>query len=269
MTDDDADAADAEGPQEARGSSDDDTAAATSGARPVGEAAQAGLGITVGGLVRRDVVAVEPSQTLRETARTMHEEGVGSAVVLDDGHLVGIVTERDVLRAAATDADLDATTVEELMTKKVVTASREWEVYEAAAAMSEHGIRHLVVTEGDEVLGVLSVRDVLLAGQRVELSDGNWAVLRDPLTFTVRERRRLQRTLLALGAGSPEDLDVDALIAELVGSWSFDEAPPKKAEAVKQLSDTDHDLLRAAVLDELPYLQRSVQPAPGCTERWR
>lgn len=241
--------------------------AAAAEARPVGEAAQPGLGVTVGQLASGEVVAAEPGWTLRDAARVMHEHGVGSVVVKDGDTLVGILTERDLLRAAATDADLDSTPVADLMTAEVVTAAPDWEVYEAAAMMSERGIRHLVVTEGDVVHGVLSIRDVLLAGQRVELSNGHWAVLRDPLTFTIRERRKLQRTLLNLGGGPPEGLDLDSLVGELVGSWSFDQPLPAKAEALAELDETDRELLRAAVLDELPYLQRAVQPAPGW-RRW-
>ncbi len=221
--------------------------------------------VKVGDLARGPVIATGPGATLREAARTMDEHGVGSLVVLEDGALVGIVTERDLLRCIATDTDLDTTRVEAAMTHSVVTVAPDWEVYEAAAEMTDRRIRHLVVTEGSNVVGVLSIRDVLLAGQRVELTDGNWAVLRDPLTFTLRERRRLQRTLLHLGGGPVADLDVDELIGVLVGSWSFDLPLPPDRAALATLADEDRQLLRAAVLDELADVQRAVQPAPG----WR
>lgn len=235
-------------------------------ARPAGEAQQAGLGVTVGNLAARQIVSVGPDASLREAAKTMHDKGIGSVLVLDaDGRLEGILTERDLLRAAATEVDLDATPVQELMTTEVFTAEPHWQVYEAAAAMSERGFRHLVVAEGEEVHGVLSIRDVLLAGQRVELAAGNWAVLRDPLTFTVRERRRLQKALVELDGGALDELNVDRLIGELVGSWSFDLPLPADEDTLAQLDEQDYRLLRAAVLDEIPYLQRAVQPAPG----WR
>lgn len=237
-------------------------------ARPVGEAQQSGLGITVGSLVGRDLIAAAPGQTLREAARTMHDGGVGSVIVRDDGGpLQGILTERDILRAAGTDVDIDTATVAEYATEEVVTAGPDWEVYEAAAAMSEHGIRHLVVVDEGGVRGVVSIRDVLLAGQRVELSDGQWAVLRDPLTFTVRERRRLQRALLELDGGSLDDANLDGLVAQMVGTWSIDAPVPKDAQGVQTLSEQDRQLLGTAVRDELPYLQRAVQPAPGW-RRW-
>jgi CBS domain-containing protein len=237
-------------------------------ARPVGELRQAGAGIKVGHLAARHPVTARPNWLLRQAARTMHEHGVGSVIVLDNKErLVGILTERDILRATAADVDPDAATVGQFMTREVVTCNPAWEVYEAAAEMSDRRIRHLVVTEGEQVIGMLSIRDVLLAGQRVELTDANWAVLRDPLTFTVRERRRLQRNLLGLDAGGLEVLHVDGLIAQLVASWSLDVPLPVNSVGLSALREADYELLRAAVLEELPYLQRAVQPSPGW-RRW-
>lgn len=225
-------------------------------------------GVKVGDLASGRVVTAGPHQSVREATRSMHEHGVGSVVVLDDEQLVGILTERDVLHAVATGRDVDATTVGELMTREVVTAGPDWEVYEAAAEMTAQRIRHLVVTRGPRVLGVLSIRDLLLAGQRVELTDGNWAVLRDPLTFTIRERRRLQRALLLLDRGPVRQVDLDGLIGELVGSWSFDVPLPADAEALAAVAASDRELLREAVREDLPDLQRAVHPAPGW-RRWR
>lgn len=219
----------------------------------------------VGDLAAREPLSVKPGTTLREAAEAMNEQRVGSVLVLDDGALSGILTERDLLRAVATNADPDRQTVDELMTADVVTVGPDWEVYEAAAEMTDRGIRHLVVSSGEGIHGVVSVRDVLLSGQRIELSGEAWAVLRDPLTFSVRERRRLQKALLSLGAGPTSQLNVDGLIRELIGSWSFDLPLPPDDETLAQVPEEDYEILRAAVLDELPYLQRAVQPAPG----WR
>lgn len=233
--------------------------------RPPGSTAARGHSPKVGDLATRTPLVVEPDQQLRAAVKSMHAGGVGSVIVLEAERLVGILTERDLLRAIATDVDPDTATVRDLMTTDVVTIGPDWEVYEAAAEMTDRRIRHLVVTAGETVHGVVSIRDLLLSGQRVELSEGAWAVLRDPLTFSVRERRRLQRALLRLDAGPPAQLDVDALIGELVGSWSFDLPLPADSESLAALSEADYELLRAAVVDELPHLQRAVQPAPG----WR
>ncbi len=243
--------------------------------------------MNVGDLATRKVLAISPRQSLREAGRVMTERRVGSAVVLGDGgSLVGIFTERDMLQAVGTGIDVDAARVEELMTREVVTVGPHWEVYEAAAEMADRHIRHLVVTEDGRIVGILSVRDLLIAGQRVELGSGNWAVFRDPVTFSVRERRRLQRSLLQLRGGSTWEfveqveqfaslhqlsggstLDLDDLIGHLVGSWSFDIPLPADGEALRALPPDDYQRLREAVLDDLPDLQRVVHPAPGWRRR--
>lgn len=223
--------------------------------------------MTVGDLLTADVLTAGAADTLRQAARRMHAASVGSVVVVEKGRLVGILTERDVLRAVAVGDDLDATPVSQHMTTDVVTVGPDWEVYEAAAEMGDRRIRHLVVTEGDDVVGMLSVRDVLLAGQRVSLGGGEWAVLRDPLTFSVRERRRLQKALLGLPPGPAAEIDVDDLIGEMVGSWSFGLPLPASPEVLGTLPAPDLDVLRAAVRDDLPQLQRAVHPAPGW-RRW-
>jgi CBS domain-containing protein len=93
----------------------------------------------------------------------MHKHRVGSAVVQDGELLAGIITERDVLRAVANAVDADGDAVSEHMSPEVVTAGPDWDVAEAASAMIKHRVRHLVVYEGGQLLGVLSVRDLLPA----------------------------------------------------------------------------------------------------------
>lgn len=221
----------------------------------------------VGTLATADPLMVAPEACLRAAARAMTEHDVGVAVVEDLDEMVGIVSERDLVRAMAKGLDLDLTRVDDVMTRDVVTVGPDWEIYEATAEMAAHHIRHLIVQGGGRVLGVLSVRDVLLAGQRVELTDDHWAVLRDPLTFTIRERRRLQRYLLMLRGDAPAEFELGGLIGLLVGSWSFDGALPEDPEGLRSIQAGDYELLRAAVLAELPDLQRAVHPAPGWRRR--
>jgi hypothetical protein len=221
----------------------------------------------VGELSNAFVVSVAPEWSVRDAARQMIEHRVGSAVVQDDAALVGILTERDVLRAVADGMELDHTRVEKLMTRDLVTVEPDWEIYEAAAEMAAHHIRHLIVATDAGVLGVLSIRDLLLAGQRVPLSEDNWAVLRDPLTFTVRERRRLQRHLIGLGGGTPDEMRLDELIALMVAAWSLELPLPAEPDVLAVLPAADYAALRAAVLTELPELQRAVHPAPGWRRR--
>jgi CBS domain-containing protein len=223
--------------------------------------------LKVGDLATAAVVSVRPERSLRQAAEVMMEHRTGSAVVLDGPALVGILSERDLLRAIATQMDLDETTVEQLMTRDVQTIGPDWEVYEATAEMAARHVRHLVVCENGQVLGVLSVRDVLLAGQRVQLTGGNWAVLRDPLTLTIRERRRLQRYLLVLRGSNPAEFELASLTGLLVGSWSFDVALPAESASLNAIPAADYEELRAAVLAELPDLQRSVHPSPGWRRR--
>jgi CBS domain-containing protein len=109
------------------------------------------------------VVAVGPAQSLREATQLMAKHRVGSAVVQDAEQLIGILTERDVLNAVASGTVPDEVTVQDIMTADVVTVGPDWDLVEAAGEMARRRIRHLVVYEGGQLLGVLSVRDVLPA----------------------------------------------------------------------------------------------------------
>jgi CBS domain-containing protein len=108
------------------------------------------------------VLTVGPGHTLRQTAQLMSSRRTGSAVVTDpDGAGVGIITERDVLNALAAGLDPDVEHVATHITWDVVYAGPSWTLEDAAAAMIKGGFRHLVVMEDDEVLGVISVRDIV------------------------------------------------------------------------------------------------------------
>lgn len=115
------------------------------------------------------VLTVGPSHTLREAAVMMVEKGVGAALVTDDETpLPCIVTERDILLSLGNGEDPDAELVSDHMCDSVITASPDWSLERAAAEMSRRGIRHLVVVEDGELVGVLSIRDIV----RVWTSDG-------------------------------------------------------------------------------------------------
>jgi CBS domain-containing protein len=108
------------------------------------------------------VLTVGPGHTLRQTAELMSSRRTGSAVVIDpDGAGVGIVTERDILNALGKGLDPDVEHTAGHITWEVVYAGPAWTLDEAAAAMIRGGFRHLVVMEDDEVLGVISVRDIV------------------------------------------------------------------------------------------------------------
>ena len=108
------------------------------------------------------VLSVGPGHTLREAARLMADRRVGAAVVMDpEGEGPGIITERDVLVSIGQGQDPDTERVCDHLTTEVVYAAPDWPLEKAAAEMVRGSFRHLIVTEGGDVAGVLSVRDVV------------------------------------------------------------------------------------------------------------
>ena len=111
-------------------------------------------------LMKRDVLAVAPEDTLGEVAARMNERGVGSAVVSDFGRMIGIITERDVLRAVAGRVHSSEARVREWMTADPVTASERTSADDAARTMLDNGFRHLPVVESGRPVGIVSLRDL-------------------------------------------------------------------------------------------------------------
>jgi len=109
------------------------------------------------------LVQADPDESVRVASRRMAASGVGSVTVCDGARLVGILTERDVLRLAGDGVDLDRVRVGEAMTREVVTISPDADLLAAARLMDERRIRHLPVVEGENVLGIAGIRDVLAA----------------------------------------------------------------------------------------------------------
>lgn len=107
-------------------------------------------------------LTVGPEHTLRDAARLMHERGVGSAIVLDPEQPgPGLLTERDLLAAIGRGLDPDSEPVRDHLTSELVFAAPDWSLERAACEMVRGGFRHLVVVEGGELVGVLSMRDVV------------------------------------------------------------------------------------------------------------
>ena len=108
------------------------------------------------------VLTIGPGHTLRQAAAQMAGRGVGAAVVLDpDGMGPGIITERDVLISIAKGQDPDEERVADHLTADLVFAAPHWSLEQAAVAMVRGGFRHLVVMDGAETAGILSVRDIV------------------------------------------------------------------------------------------------------------
>lgn len=141
-------------------------------------------------------ISESPADTLRAAAALMWREQTGSVVVVDGEALVGIITERDILRATAQSVDVDALTVGEAMSGDVVTTTADVSLHDAARVMAQHWIRHLPVVDGDQVVGMLSQRDIMGVFAALRRETGAVEIDSDEL---VRARR-----LVRIGPG---DLD--------------------------------------------------------------
>ena len=111
-------------------------------------------------LMNSDVVAVAPEDTLGEAAAKMTEHGIGAVVVSDFGRMIGILSERDIMRAVADRIHSSEARVREWMTANPVTATTETSVEDAGRTMLDNGFRHLPVVDGERAIGMLSIRDV-------------------------------------------------------------------------------------------------------------
>jgi signal-transduction protein with cAMP-binding, CBS, and nucleotidyltransferase domain len=139
----------------------------------------------VGEVMSVPVLEVAPTATLREAARQMARRRLGAAVVPQgDGESLSIITERDILVSLGAGEDPDAETVASHATRDVVFAAPGWSIEEAAVTMIHGDFRHLVVLDGGDAVGVLSLRDIV----RVWTQDGESV----ELPPTVSRQRRSQ-----------------------------------------------------------------------------
>jgi CBS domain-containing protein len=130
------------------------------------------------------VLTVNPGHTLRDAARAMAERGVGAAVVIDPEQPgPGIITERDMLQSLGAGQSPDTELVADHLSSDLTFASPEWSLERAAEAMVRGGFRHLVVVDGGEMIGILSMRDIV----RVWVSD--YATSDLPSDLSPAERR--------------------------------------------------------------------------------
>jgi CBS domain-containing protein len=107
------------------------------------------------------VVTVRPNELAQVAIARMLEENVGSVAVCDGERPVGIFTERDVLRLAGQEGGIGDVRVGDVMTRRLFTVTPDDDVLDAAALMSERRIRHLPVVEGDNLIGMVGMRDVM------------------------------------------------------------------------------------------------------------
>jgi CBS domain-containing protein len=115
-------------------------------------------------IMRPELIEAAPEDTLGEVADRMNEVNVGAVVVKDHGRLIGILTERDMLKAMGARVHTSEARVRQWMTPDPITAAHDMEVEEAARIMLDNGFRHLpVVDEAGRVIGVVSLRRVVAA----------------------------------------------------------------------------------------------------------
>jgi signal-transduction protein with cAMP-binding, CBS, and nucleotidyltransferase domain len=108
------------------------------------------------------ILTLGPGHTLRQAAQRMTEKGVGAAVVIDESEFAPrIVSERDVLNSLGRGEDPDTERVGDHMSDTVIAASPGWSLERAAVEMSRRHIRHLVVVDGGQLVGILSIRDIV------------------------------------------------------------------------------------------------------------
>ncbi|MDX6407748.1 MAG: hypothetical protein QOE13_819 [Gaiellaceae bacterium] len=115
---------------------------------------------TLGKVMTTDVLTVAPEDTIGEAAQKMTDQGVGAVVVSDFGRLIGIFTERDLMRAVAGRVHPSEGRVREWMTPDPVTMTEDASVEDAGQAMIERGFRHIPVVAGERAVGIVSIRDV-------------------------------------------------------------------------------------------------------------
>jgi CBS domain-containing protein len=119
--------------------------------------------VALGDIMTRDVYSTSPQTPVADAAHAMVQGRFGSATVLAGSTLVGIFTERDVLRAAAGRGDLASEPVSAWMTADPVTATADEDSEDAAETMLAGGFRHLPVVEDGKLIGIVSLRDLLSA----------------------------------------------------------------------------------------------------------
>lgn len=115
----------------------------------------------------KSLITIGPAGTLREASRCLYEHNIGALLVVDDGQSVGILSERDIVRQFAEHgAACETIAVEAAMTGDPVVGEMDDKVGDMAQIMTQRHIRHLPILDGDELVGLVSIRDVVEAQMR-------------------------------------------------------------------------------------------------------
>ncbi len=136
----------------------------------------------VGEVMHDGVVVIEPRETFAAAAATLRARRISSLVVSEGGRPAGIVTERDVVSVVADGLDPGATPIAERMSGEPVTVARDVDVRDAARVMAARGIRHLPVVEDGELVGMISMRDLVSwASREAESNPDLWPDLMEAI----------------------------------------------------------------------------------------
>jgi CBS domain-containing protein len=120
------------------------------------------MSITVDKLIKREPIVISENATVRDAVNLMARENVGLLVIVNNaGKPIGVISERDVIRALASGKDLNARVTEVGTVGRLITISPSDSIYKAALIMNDNKIRHLVVMDGDKLRGVISIRDII------------------------------------------------------------------------------------------------------------
>lgn len=111
--------------------------------------------------MQTNLVMARPSDTLAAVSRALYAARVSAALIVDDGNLAGILTERDVVRAVAVGEDVESSTAADFMSRLLTTVGADQDMAVAAELMTRQRIRHLPVLDEGRLVGVLSLRDVV------------------------------------------------------------------------------------------------------------
>ena len=117
---------------------------------------------TLGDIMTTDVLTVTPDSTLSHVARELRHRNVGSAIVVEEERPIGIISERELVDSVAGSRNPDQGTVQLWMRNDVLSVDPDTSLHDAAEVMRAHDVRHLTVTRDGRLVGVVSIRDLLV-----------------------------------------------------------------------------------------------------------